>query len=262
MYQMIKNRQGKHLAVYVEGHKDAPVIMFSNSLGTDYRMWQAQVDSLKDQYRIVRYDTRGHGASNVIEDTQLHHLGEDVIDILDALEIKQVHFCGISMGGMTALWLAIEYPQRFLSIIVANSAAKIWTVEGWNARADAVEHSGVADLVATTHTRWFSSEFDYQHDTMAQIAITSLAQTAAMGYAESCRALAHADLREQIAQINSPVLIIAGQFDPVTTVDDAVFMQEKISKSVLSVLPASHLSNIEQPTKFTQILSEFIAPIQ
>ncbi len=98
----------------------------------------------------------------MIEQTTVQNLAEDVIDILDGLNIEKAHFCGISMGGMTALWLGIHHADRFHSITVANSAAKIWTEEGWNARADAVTANGLADLVATTHTRWFSEQFDYQ----------------------------------------------------------------------------------------------------
>ena len=166
------------------------------------------------------------------------------------------------MGGMTALWLGIHHPNRFHSITVANSAAKIWTEEGWNARADAVAPNGLADLVATTHTRWFSEQFDYQHDALAQRTIQSLATTPALGYAESCRALAQADLSTQIQQIQIPTLVIAGAFDPVTTVADGVFMQQQIQKCELAVIDTSHLSNIEQPELFTQTLSQFIGSLQ
>lgn len=261
MMANIHNRQGHQLAVQVQGPKDAPVIMFSNSLGTDQGMWQAQVEALSEQYQIVTYDTRGHGASSVIESSTLQNLAEDVVDILDALKIEKAHFCGISMGGITALALAIQFPERLHSITVANSAAKIWTAEGWNARADCVEQQGLADIVKTTHTRWFSEHFDYAHDVLAQKTIQSLAVTPAQGYAYACRALANADLRDQLQQIQIPTCIIAGQFDPVTTVHDATFMHQSISHSQLEILAASHLSNIEQPQVFNQALSTFIQKI-
>lgn len=254
----ITNRQGKHLSVVVEGLENAPAIIFSNSLGTDHGMWQPQVASLKQQFKVITYDTRGHGQSDVIADTTVQNLAEDVIDILDALDIEKAHFCGISMGGLTALYLGIHHAARFNSIIVANSAAKIGTAEAWLTRADAVEQNGLADLVASTHSRWFSSEFDYLQDALAQQTIQSLANTPAQGYANACRALAHEDLREQIAQIYIPTLLIAGKFDPITTVADAEFMQQQIEHSQLSILPASHLSNIEQPEGFTQALQRFI----
>ena len=258
----INNRQGQQLAVQIQGVKDAPVIIFSNSLGTDHGMWQAQVDALAQHYQIITYDTRGHGASDVIANSTLQNFADDVIDILDTWHIEKAHFCGISMGGMTALWLGIYQPTRFYSITVANSAAKIWTEEGWNARADTVEANGLADLVASTHTRWFSDKFDYQNNDLAQQTIQSLANTPAQGYANACRALATADVREQLASIAIPTLIIAGAADPVTTVADGEFMQQHIKESQLYIIEASHLSNIEQPEAFTQVFSQFIESIQ
>lgn len=257
----VNNRQGHTLAVQVQGQKDAPVIVFSNSLGTDHSMWQVQVTALADHYLVVTYDTRGHGHSDVIADSTLQNLADDVIDIFDALKIEKAHFCGISMGGMTALDLAIRHAERFLSITVANSAAKIWTAEGWNARAESVEQQGLAEIVKTTHTRWFSEHFDYAHDVLAQRTIQSLAVTPAQGYANACRALAYANVTAQLNQIQIPTLIIAGQFDPVTTVADAEFMHQAIPHSQLDVLAASHLSNIEQPQVFNQALSKFIQKI-
>lgn len=261
MKQTISNRQGKQLAVYTEGLKDAPALVLSNSLGTDHRMWQPQVDELKSHFNVITYDTRGHGESDVISDTTLQNLAEDVVDILDALSIEKSHFCGISMGGITGLWLGIHHPERFNSITVANSAAKIGQAEAWLSRAESVEQNGLAELVKTTHTRWFSEKFDYQHNVVAQTTIQSLANTPAQGYANACRALAHADLRDEIAQIQIPVLLIAGTEDPVTTVADAEFVQNTVKNSQLAKLEASHLSNIEQPQRFTQELTRFIQQI-
>ncbi|MFR9678458.1 3-oxoadipate enol-lactonase [Acinetobacter sp. SEK570] len=261
MITHINNRQGYPVAVQVQGLKDAPVIMFSNSLGTDYGMWQAQVAALADHYQVISYDTRGHGASAVIANSTLQNLVEDVVDILDALAIEKVHFCGISMGGITALALAIYHAERCHSITVANSAAKIGTAEAWNTRAESVEQNGLAEIVKTTHTRWFSEHFDYAHDVLAQKTIQSLAVTPAQGYANACRALADADVRAQFGQIQIPTLIIAGQYDPVTTVQDAEFMHHNIANSQLEILLASHLSNIEQPQVFTQELTKFIQRI-
>ncbi|MCK0912994.1 3-oxoadipate enol-lactonase [Acinetobacter pittii] len=261
MKQTISNRQGKQLAVYTDGLKDAPVLVFSNSLGTDRGMWQSQISELKSHFNVITYDTRGHGESDVISDTTLQNLAEDVVDILDALSVEKAHFCGISMGGITGLWLAIHYPKRFLSITVANSAAKIGQAEAWLSRAESVEQNGLAELVKTTHTRWFSEKFDYQHNVVAQTTIQSLANTPAQGYANACRALADADLRDEITQIQVPVLLIAGTADPVTTVADAEFMQNAIKNSQIAKLEASHLSNIEQPQRFTQELTRFIQQI-
>src|SRR5690606_5790919 len=137
-----------------------------------------------------------------------------------------------------------------------------WSSDVCSSDLDAVTANGLADLVTTTHARWFSEQFDYQHDALAQRTIQSLATTPALGYAESCRALAKADLSTEIQQITVPTLIIAGAFDPVTTVVDGIYMQQQIQNSELTVIDASHLSNIEQPGHFTQTLSRFIVLIQ
>lgn len=258
----MRNRQDKQLAVHILAQENAPAVIFSNSLGTDHGMWEPQVQALKDHYTVITYDTRGHGASDVIDDTTLQNLGEDIIDILDHFSIPKAHLCGISTGGITALWLGIYYPERFYSITVANSAAKIGTADAWNTRAETVKKIGLSELVKSTHSRWFSKKFDHQNHHHAQQTIQSLAMTPVHGYAHACSALAQADLREKIAEISIPTLIIVGEYDPVTTIEDGIFMQNKIPKSKLCVIQASHLSNIEQPKKFTQEFNKFIRTIQ
>lgn len=259
---IIKNRQGKNIAVQVSNQenlpKNAPVLIFSNSLGTDHTMWEKQIATLKDTFHIITYDTRGHGRSEVIADTTLQNLGEDVIDILDNLKIEKAYFCGISMGGITGLWLAVHYSERFNGIIVANSAAKIGTSEGWLQRAGIVEENGLADIVATTHTRWFSEDFDYKDDEVATHTIDTLGNTPPQGYANACCALASADVREDLAEISVPLLIIAGEKDPVTTVADGEFIVQHCTTASLAKINASHLSNIEQSDDFNQRVEQFI----
>lgn len=256
---LINNRNGQQLAVYTFGDAAKPALIFSNSLGTDHSMWQVQVAAFSQDYFVICYDTRGHGKSAVIENTSLKDLANDVLDIFDRLQIKEAHFCGISMGGITGLQLGLIAPDRFLSITIANSAAKIGQEAAWLSRADAVEAQGLADIVSTTHTRWFSDKFNYLHDAVAQQTIQSLSVTPPKGYAASCRALAHADLRNQIAQIQVPCLALCGGLDPVTTVADGEFMQAHMPKCELAVVDASHLSNIEVPQQFNQVFAEFIA---
>ena len=258
MISLIKNRNGQQLAVYSFGDAAQPAIIFSNSLGTDHGMWQAQVSAFVQDYFVICYDTRGHGKSAVIDNSTLTDLANDVVDILDHFNIEKAHFCGISMGGITGLQLGLIAPQRFLSITIANSAAKIGQETAWLSRADTVETEGLADIVSTTHTRWFSDKFDYIHDAIAQQTIQSLSVTPPKGYAAACRALAQADLREQISAIQVPCLALCGGLDPVTTVADGEFMQAHIPNCEIAVVDASHLSNIEAPQQFNQIFAEFI----
>ena len=258
MRQSVTNRQGKALSVRVEGPQDAAVIIFSNSLGTDKSMWDTQAEYLKDHYRVVRYDTRGHGQSEVMGDSTLANLGEDVIDIMDALHIPQAHFCGISMGGITALWLGINAADRFKTITVANSAAKIGQMQAWLTRAEQVEQHGLADLVETTHSRWFSNDFDYQHSALAQQTIQSLATTPAKGYANACGVLAYADVRAELEQLALPCLLICGSKDLVTTLEDGEFIRARAQNAETASIAASHLSNIEAAAEFNQVLLKFI----
>lgn len=256
---LINNRHGQQLAVYTFGDAAKPAIIFSNSLGTDHGMWQAQVAAFAENYFVICYDTRGHGKSAVIENTTITDLANDVVDILDHFNVEKAHFCGISMGGITGLQLGLNAPSHFLSITIANSAAKIGQEATWLSRADAVEAQGLADIVSTTHTRWFSDKFDYIHDAAAQQTIQSLSVTQPKGYAVSCRALAYTDLREQISNIQVPCLALCGGLDPVTTVTDGEFMQSHIPHCEIAVVEASHLSNIEQPEQFNQVLAAFIS---
>ena len=258
MINTIINRQGKTLSIQVEGSEQAPIIIFSNSLGTDKGMWDPQAAYFKEKYRVVRYDTRGHGQSDVIDETTFASLGEDVIDIMDALNIEKAHFCGISMGGITALWLGLNAANRFNSITIANSAAKIGQTDAWITRADTVEQNGLSDLVKTTHTRWFSNEFDYENNALAQQTIQSLAITQPKGYANACRALAYADVRHELPNIKTPALVICGSQDSVTTLEDGEFMCAQLHNAELAILNASHLSNIESPNEFIEVLERFI----
>lgn len=256
---LINNRQGQQLAVYRFGQPSQPSIVFSNSLGTDYAMWQSQIEFFSQNYDVICYDTRGHGKSQVVAASSLQDLANDVVDILEHLKVEKAHFCGISMGGITGLQLGINAPERFLSLTIANSAAKIGQENAWLSRADSVEAEGLADIVSTTHSRWFSDKFDYAHDHVAQKTIQSLSLTPAQGYAAACRALAYADLREQISGIQVPCLALCGALDPITTIIDGTLLQEHITGCELAVLDASHLSNIEQAEQFNQVLAAFIA---
>lgn len=255
---LINNRNGQQLAVYRFGDDTKPSIIFSNSLGTDHGMWQAQIDYFSKDYDVICYDTRGHGRSSVIENTTIIDLANDVLDVLNHFSIEKAHFCGISMGGVTGIQLGIIAPERFNSITIANSAAKIGNAEAWLSRADTVEQNGLADIVSTTHTRWFSEQFDYLHDVTAQKTIQSLSVTQPKGYAASCRALAQTDLRNQLGKIIVPCLALCGGLDPVTTVNDGEFLKQHIPDCQLAVIDASHLSNIERPVEFNQALLAFI----
>lgn len=242
----------------IDGPVNAPVVVLSSSLGTTLAMWEPQMAALTARYRVLRYDTHGHGATPHSGQTSLAQLGQDVIHLLDHLDIPAAHFCGISMGGLTGLWLACYQPARMLSVTVINSAARIGDEAGWRSRAQTVRKAGLRDIAASSPQRWFSPSF-YQSapDTVAALC-QQLAASNAEGYAACCEALATADLREQIGEITRPVLLIAGEHDPVTTVADARFMHQRITGSQMTVVDASHLSTIEAPDAVNAALLSFL----
>ncbi|WP_353235863.1 3-oxoadipate enol-lactonase [Diaphorobacter ruginosibacter] len=254
--------QGGHLRVRVEGPQDAPALVFSNSLGTTLEMWDAQAAKFSRDFRVVRYDTRGHGGSVVSPGAySFDLLGADVVAILDALGIGRAHFCGISMGGFTGLWLGLNAASRMSSIAVCNSAAKIGTADAWNARAALVRDKGEAamkELAQSSPSRWFTERFIQADPQTVARAQSWIAAVNPQGYAGCCDALAGADLRERIAGIGIPTLIVAGSADPVTTVADGQFMQQRIPGARLAEVPASHLSNLEAPQAFDDALSQFL----
>lgn len=242
------------------GDRQKPALLFSNSLGTNYSMWQAQIDYFQQNYFVICYDTRGHGQSSAPQGPySIEQLGQDVIALLDHLAIEKANFCGISMGGLTGQWLAVHYPQRFHHVIICNTAAKIGQESAWLDRASLVREQGLDSIAATAASRWFTERFIQSQAATVEILSQHLAAGSAEGYASCCEALAKADLREAIKSINIPVLIVAGNFDPVTTVADAKAMQAAIPASKIFAIDASHISNVEAATDFNTAVAQFIA---
>lgn len=254
---------GGAFRVRIDGPDGAPVLVLSNSLGTTLEMWDAQAERFAQTHRVLRYDTRGHGASVVSPGPySFDQLGGDVVALLDALHIERASFCGISMGGFTGLWLGVNAPGRLTHLVVANSAAKIGTADGWTSRAALVREKGaaaMAELAASSPSRWFTDAFAAAQPAVVQRAQGWIAGIAPEGYAACCEALAQADLRSAIHTITVPTLLIAGSADPVTTVADAQAMQAAIAGAQLAEVPASHLSNLEAPGAFDAALAAFLA---
>lgn len=242
------------------GNPDFPALLFSNSLGTNYGMWQQQFNYFKEHFYVICYDTRGHGSSSTPTGPYtLQQLGEDVIRLLDHLKIEKAHFCGISMGGITGQWLAIHYPQRFHAVVMSNTAAKIGQEQAWLDRAQLVRKQGLQPIAATAASRWFTDPFIQSQTAIVNNLCNDLSAGSANGYANCCEALAKADVREQLKNITIPVLVIAGTQDPVTTIADGQFMQQHIPNAKLVEINASHISNIEQAENFNHILKDFLA---
>lgn len=252
-------RVGQH------GPENAPVLVLSNSLGTTLEMWEDQLAAFSQTHRVICYDTRGHGGSPVSAGPySFDQLGDDVLAIMDALDVERAAFCGVSMGGHTALWLGVHAPERFTGIAVCNSAAKIGTTEAWAERATTVRQGGADAMHALAESspeRWFTPAFIDAEPAVVARAQSWIAAGQPEGYAACCDALGKSDLRAAIAQITIPTLLLAGKFDPVTTVADAESMHAVIAGSRLAAVPASHLSNLEAPHAFNQELAAFLATL-
>jgi 3-oxoadipate enol-lactonase len=185
-------------------------------------------------------------------------LGRDVLGLLNHLGIGRAHFCGISMGGLIGQWLGIHAPQRFARLVLANTASRIGSAEGWRERAAQVRRDGMDGVADGAASRWFTPEFGAQAPSVVESLIATLRSQDAAGYASCCDALADADLRSLVASIPLPTLVIAGAADPVTTVTDAQWMTDRIPGAALATLPASHLSNIEAADAFISALYAFL----
>lgn len=241
----------------IDGPENAPVLVLSNSMGTSLSLWQPQIQALTAYFRVLRYDTHGHGQTTKRGKVTLAQLGEDVIALLDQLNIDKACFCGISVGGLTGLWLARFAPERFYGFAVANTAAKIGDQASWLSRARAVRQEGMDVVAAGTADRWFTPTFRQHSPEVVEQLVHELTHMDPEGYAEGCEALAAADLRAEVSAITAPVLIIAGEYDPVTTQVDADFLHKNIAGSQGVTLPASHLSNVEAADEFASVVLRY-----
>lgn len=260
---MVLNTARGLFRVAIDGDMDAPPLVLGNSLGTTLEMWAPQVEEFSKTYRVIRYDTRGHGGSVVTSGPYtVEGLGRDVLAILDALQITAAAFCGVSMGGHTGLWLGENAGERLHSLAVCNSAACIGTFQAWQDRAAAVRQGGSLGMQALADSapgRWFSPAFVQAQPAKVQAVQAVLAGISPEGYASCCEALALSDLRADLGRIKVPTLLVAGAFDPVTTVADAHAMQAHIADARTVVLPASHLSNLEAPQAFNRVILDFLS---
>jgi 3-oxoadipate enol-lactonase len=242
-----------------DGPAGVPVVMLSNSLGTDLSMWDPQVPALVARYRVLRYDTRGHGRSTATPGPYtIEGLAKDALGLLDALAIERVHFCGLSMGGMVGQWIGAHAPQRVDKLILCNTTARIGSPDAYNARIETVRKGGMAAVVDAVVARWYTPSFvEASVDAIAKTRAMLLA-TPADGYAACCAAIRDMDQRETARDIAAPTLVIAGAHDLATPPADGRFLAERILRARLTELPAAHLSNIEAAGEFNVALVEFL----
>ena len=243
----------------IDGDASLPPLLLSKSLGASLEMWEPQMAVLAGRFRVVRYDSRGHGRSEVTRGPYtIEMLGNDARGLLDALSIPRAHFCGLSMGGMVGMWLGINAPDRVDRLVLANTGAKIGTAELWNARIDAVRKGGTAAVAAAVLARWFSQQLLEAPTPMIARLRATFEATSPEGYVASCAAVRDMDQRHLLHRIHAPTMVIAGSDDRVTTPADASFIVDEIRGARQVELQASHLSNVQAATAFTQALVQFL----
>jgi 3-oxoadipate enol-lactonase/4-carboxymuconolactone decarboxylase len=235
-----------------------------NSLGTTSEMWAPQVPSLVAHRRVVRYEHRGHGgAPTAAGPYSIADLGLDLIELLDHLDIDRASLCGLSLGGMAAMWTASHHPERVDRVVLACTAAHLPPADAWYERAVFVRANGTASLLEALLRRWFSPGFPEQHPEVAARVAAMLRAADPDGYAWCCEAIAVMDQRSSLGAVRAPTLVLAGARDPVTPPATALALHEAIPDSAFVVLAgAAHLANIEQPERFTAaVLDHLLDPV-
>jgi 3-oxoadipate enol-lactonase len=252
-----------HYRIDGDRHGHAPWLILSNSLGSDMSMWTPQVAALSQTFRVLRYDTRGHGHSEAPKGSYtIDQLSGDVIGLMDALKIDRAHFCGLSMGGLTGIALAARHANRFGRVALCNTAARIGSPEVWVPRAERARKEGLPALADAVLARWFTGEFIAREPLVYGFIRDVFVHTDKEGYANNCDAINATDLRPDTPGIRLPVLVIAGTHDLAATPAQGRELATAIPGARYVELDAAHLSNIEQAHAFTKAVTDFLTEPQ
>ena len=246
----------------LDGADDAPVIVLAHALGLDHGMWDVQAADLLPRFRVLRYDTRGHGASAVpAGDYTLADLGGDVLALADALDIRQFAFCGLSLGGMVGQWLALHAPDRLTRLVLANTTPRVADPAAMETRRRDVLAKGMGAVVDVVMGRFFSPAVLASNSPAVAAARRTLLATGPAGYAGCCAAIRDMDYRSAIGGITTPTLVIGGDRDQsMPWQDHGHVLAESIAGAVEVQLSAAHLSNVERPRAFSAALFSFLLP--
>jgi 3-oxoadipate enol-lactonase len=234
-----------------------PAILFSNSLASDSTIWDAVVAALPG-LRLIRYDTRGHGGSTLGErPAGIDTLGTDALAVLDAAGVKRAVVCGLSLGGLTAMWLGVHAPERVAGLVLANTAASYPPAQMWRDRYATALTEGMASIVEPTLQRWFKDAFRTAGHPVVQRIASMIGATDPRGYAECACVLEVADLNASLPQIRCPSLVIVGTHDPSTPPSRGEELVAAIPNASMAALDAAHMSCVEDPAGFASLLRDF-----
>jgi 3-oxoadipate enol-lactonase len=246
----------------LNGPASAPVVTLSHSLATSLSMWEPQAQALAHRFRVLRYDTRGHGGTDAPPGAySLELLAEDASALLRALGIERTHFVGLSLGGMIGQQLALTHPGLIRSLTLSDTASRMSpeAQATWDERIRTTERQGMEAHVEPTLGRWFTPSFRQRRPDVVERVTALIRSTPAAGYIGCCHAIKALDLAGRLHEIRLPTLILVGEEDPGTPVAASRVIHERVQGSQLVILPsASHLSNLEQPEAFNQALLAFL----
>ena len=251
----------KDLRMYYEldGQASSPTLVLSNSLGTNLSLWDSQLPVFFQNFRVLRYDSRGHGQTSATQgEYSVEMLGRDVLQLLDALNFQRVNFCGLSIGGMTGMWLAVNAPQRLENLVLANTAPKIGNPAMWNERIRTVRGGGTKAVAQQVVEKWFTPDFRASHPDQIAKTRNMIESTSTDGYAGSCAAVRDFDFWEKVGTIRAKTVVIAGTHDLSVPPSDAQKLAKQIPEAGYIELPAAHISNVEAASRFTDAVSSFL----
>jgi 3-oxoadipate enol-lactonase len=241
------------------GPEGAPVLVLSNSLGTNLTLWDPQIPVFEKNFRVLRYDSRGHGESGVsLRDYSVELLARDVVGLLDALKLERVHFCGLSIGGMTGMWLSVHAPERLHKLVLCDTSPQIGDAQTWNTRILSVRSGGTKAIAQSVVERWFTPEFRAKNPEAVAKTKEMIESTNPDGYIASCAAVRDFNFWPEVAGIHAPALVIAGTHDPAVPAADAQRLAREIKGAKYAELNAAHISNVEAAEQFTAEVSAFL----
>jgi 3-oxoadipate enol-lactonase len=243
----------------LDGPATAATLVLSNSLGTNLALWDPQLPAFTKDFRVLRYDCRGHGQTSATPgEYSIELLARDVLQLLDALKLDRMHFCGLSIGGMTGMWLAANAPQLLNKLVLCNTAPKIGNTDGWNARIRTVREGGTKAVSESVIERWFTPEFRAKNPRAVAKTKAMIEGTSTDGYVGSCAAVRDFDFWTEVGGIKAPTLVIAGTHDAAVPSADGQKLAHAIPGARYAELSAAHISNIEDAARFTAEVSTFL----
>jgi 3-oxoadipate enol-lactonase len=245
----------------VDGPESGPLLVLSHSLGMDLSLWDAVFPRFTTEFRVLRYDTRGHGRTG--DGSQplpltIETLADDVVGLLDHVSVKSAFFCGVSLGGLTGMMVALRHQNRIRRAVLSNTAARIGTFESWGERISAVETGGLSSVVDAVLERSFTAQYRSTQIASVERVRKTMLTPSPEGYLACCAVLRDADLREKVSGIGVRCLAMTGSEDPATTVEDARFLAEHIPEAAYALLPGAHLCCIERPDEFANAVLSFL----